>query len=103
MRYLKKFENFTPEYQKDDYVLLDVEKVRMNNGDLNDESLDDVYNVFSILSKIKSYYETDDYPYELIFPNGETAKVLSDEISRKLTPDEIDEFELKKSTMKYNL
>lgn len=123
MRYLKLFENLEqeyvkPKYNEGDYVLIDVSKISI---DLN-TSFDTMAKVFGknwIHNDqpvyIHNYENTNSkYPYEVLTykydfdtpmkyqPNNYTS-VSEDEIIRKLTPEEIEEFEAKKASVKYNL
>ena len=90
------------------YVLLDLEKIEDN--DINDCNLiedededENDYKPNDKLAKILKFDLELEYPYYIEFPNGKNIYVQDEEIFRNLTPDEIDEFETKKSSKKYNL
>lgn len=85
-------------YKKKDYVLIDVDEIKINNlkelvaGDPPDN-----------MAQIIRINIRDNYPYHVEFINGQTLQLRPIEILRKLTPSEIVEFESKKSAVKYNL
>jgi len=85
-------------YDKNDYVLIDSELVEKTNDDnlIAGEPPDE-------LGKIEKINNDDEYPYHILFFNNQKLQFRPEEIIRKLTPNEIVEYELKKSTIKYNL
>lgn len=116
MRYLKLFEmyeTFGGQYNVGDYILIDVSKVNTDwdimekvfgkNWRDNDQP---VY-IYKYEPKAKYCYDVLTYKYDFdtpmeYQPNNYTS-VSEDEIIRKLTLEEIEEFEAKKASVKYNL
>lgn len=113
MRYLKLFEmyeTFGGQYNVGDYILIDVSKVKTD--------IDDFERVFGsnneyISAYICQYVPSQKYCYGVRGYNYDDStesniyrsqtSVSEDEIIRKLTPEEIEEFEAKKASVKYNL
>ncbi len=96
MKYLKQFEDYFQEYNVGDYVLLNLDEVNKewkivdNNGNF---IIDDTAIIEAALI---------DY-YEIKFSDDDTLHVKEKCIKRLLTPEEINKFNLKKDTKKYNL
>lgn len=105
MKYIKQFENYE-KYQLDDYVLIDLEKIKYNN---------DYYNYPGIFKsksespfvKIIDVIKNNVMPYRVQFYDDYDYRVREEEIVRKLASEEIKEYELKKDQLitanKYNL
>ena len=132
MRYIKAYEfNFNPKewfkrqkYKPGDYVILfipkDLEKLEDMIKKLEEEI--ELLNIAKYkdvlimqLNKLnyfqKKVYEKryilivdcHDDIYEIETYNGQTGMITDDQIDRKMTPEEIKEFEFKKTANKYNL
>jgi len=116
MKYLKHFEsidtkldttNNIVDYKVGDYILLDVEKINKQNNILGistaiDESMAKITS-FVLDEFIKN---NEGYPYGIEFYNGKKQNVhyiKYEEILRKLNKSEIEEFDAKKDSLKYNL
>ena len=54
-------------------------------------------------TKLNNDEPTDEYFYHIEFHDGNEVNVREEEIIRLLTKDEIEEYEAKKSALKYNL
>ena len=94
----KLFEKVT--YKTGDYILIDVEEVKRNNEEnlVAGDVPDSMGKIFTIDRKMDK-----NYPYHVEFINNQILQLRPIEILRKLTPDEIAEYEAKKETIKYNL
>ena len=97
MKYLKFEEYRYYTYHIGDYILLDLEEMLDFDGGVNDSS---EYDSFGLIVEIEN---DDDMPYLINFYNSEEVFVREDEIIRKLTSEEIEEFELKKIAHIYNV
>ena len=100
MKHIKKYNE---KFKKGDYVLLDLEK--MNEYDKEDIAAGGHYvNPPDSLAIITLVYPgEDELEYAVKFYNDEYTNIRKIEIIRKLMPEEIDKFKLKKLTNKYNL
>lgn len=98
MKYLKKFEaQRTLKYKVGDYILLDMDKVRQENKEHGFIKVpDDVIGKIILISS--GYYP---YLYETYTTNTFMSRDF--EIIRKLTTEEISEYEIKKTAGNYNL
>ena len=99
MKYIKTYETKNIKYKIGDYVLLDKKIIE-------DEDLPDTYAL--IYNKFKGAHINGSYYfYDVKFPNSkgdhDGYEVEYSEIIRKLTPEEIQEYNIKKDSMKYNL
>jgi len=92
MKYLKTSEGFSNIYKKEDYVLLF--DVLYDNGVVPD-----------ILCKVIEYEpkNNENYPYEVEFYNGRKIRIGYYEIKRYLTPEEIEQYNIRQEQIKYNL
>ena len=92
MKHIKTFESefFKHNYRVDDYVLIKEHKI---------------YGIVSRYAKIiEDFAETEGTDgYEVEFTDGDIIYILDNFIERYLTPEEIKEYELEKSTNNYNL
>ena len=100
MKYIKTYEELEYKYKIGDYVLLDIDaivgkNIFNNNLDPKDIPKEDKGEI-SLINK-DLFYE-----YTVKLFNDECG-VDNDEIIRKLTPEEIEEYEIKKASLKYNL
>ena len=97
MKHIKKYENKYPssKYKVDDYVLVDLNKISGNPPDFTNTE-----GIKAKIFKINIYKE---YPYSIRYGNDELFAVDESEISRKLTLEEIEDYEIEMQTKKYNL
>jgi hypothetical protein len=102
MRFIKKFEYISDEYKINDYILLDMEQVNLENTDIGPTAKYPDDEVAQIIS-IAITYKKDDYPFYIKFYTDNRFYVKREEIARHLTVEEIKEFEKKKTAYKYNL
>ena len=102
MKYIKTFENIV-RYKIGDYVLLDMDEIIEHNKKIKNE--DDIPFKFSKIINMNSYLIS--FPYGVGYkPDEEDEEpcfVRKEEIIRKLSPEEIDEYEAIKNSKKYNL
>jgi len=103
MKYIKTYEENKkyPKYNVGDYVLLSIKKIDKNNikyGNDDPISIPD-----DSLAQIVGIDFNVDYPYTSKFYNNREFDLKPNEIIRLLTPEEIEEFEMKKEANKYNL
>jgi hypothetical protein len=94
----KIFEKVT--YKVNDYILIDVDEIKINNFKelVAGDPPDNMAKIINIDRKMDKYY-----PYHAEFIDKQVLQLRPVEILRKLTPDEIVEFEAKKRVSKYNL
>jgi hypothetical protein len=97
-------------YKTNDYVLLDVEKIRERvideMSDITLEEDDDDYEYVDILQKYARIFMTmsrDYTPIRVMFSDSNIYDVEEDEIIRFLNPDEIEEYNSQINAKKYNL
>lgn len=100
MKYIKKFEKIDKinQYEDGDYILLDIDEIRKNN-DITSSHYEPIDNMAYI-------YHSGEQMYAIEFYNGKDLEfnyIEENEIIRELTPEEIEEFKLKKATHKYGL
>jgi len=105
MKYLKKFEKIIY-YNVGDYVLLDLERIKENTmeefGSLESHTAKS-FLPDDLEGKIDYFHYQEDYPYGIKLYNDKLYDIKTNEISRLLTSEEIEEFETKKESFKYNL
>jgi len=94
MKYLKKYE------QKFEY---DITKFKKNDYIyINNKNCAELFPECQIIEVHRNYYDI-----EIFYENGDLINFILQpskiEILRKLTPKEIEEFEIKKESSKYNL
>lgn len=104
MKHIKSFENNFIEdniskYKKGDYVLLDLKKIKNSIS----KTFSDPYNFKDDKAIIKDFSSDSFYPYNIEFYDFDEDCVTEKEIKRLLTEKEIESFNLKRSTHKYNL
>lgn len=107
----KIFENTKLLYKKDDYVLLDLDQIEKNNKcenwfhimDMPDDNMAQIsdIDINNLLNRPANVVTK--LPYIVKFYNGEIFTTKDDEIIRKLTDDEIEEYETKKDAKNFNL
>lgn len=104
MKYIKKFEAIT-NYEVSDYILLDIDKIKDNNK--NASSYYEPIDNMAIITAVHNYQDAPLwYVYDIEFYNGKDLdfnSITDEEIKRKLTTEEIEKFNLKVKTNKYNL
>jgi len=101
MKYLKYFESEL-KYEIGDYILLNLDKIYSNNE--RDYNIEEEDQPDDSMAKIIGVDEDDDkFKFGIIFYTDREYRIREDEIERRLTPEEIEEFETKKSALKYNL
>lgn len=109
MKYLKTFEKKFQKklkYNVNDYILIDIDEILRKN---KEESIagsppDNLAKIEKILNDTPGKdREGDWFPYDIIFFNNQNITIRPEEIIRKLTDDEILEYESKKQGTKYNL
>ena len=100
MRYIKSFEKNSTLYNIDDYVLLDLQKIDDYNKSTKSSSIPIRDPFVKILQTIT---DDDVMPYRIEFYNDDYYRVKDQEIIRKLTPEEIENFETRRKAIKYNL
>jgi len=101
MKYLKEFEASDEKYTDGDYILLDLDKILIDNKEMD---LD--HNPIYDKALINDDCDDGEYPYSIEFYNGEDPEfryVSEEEIKRKLTPEEIEEFKMMSTANNYNL
>ena len=109
MKHLKKYESideFIDEliYKPGDYILLNIPKIKKNIEDYHSFNNISIKNIPSNKAKITKIINNDVYPYKIIFDTtNKSTSIEQDEIIRKLTPEEINDFKFKKNADKYNL
>lgn len=101
MKYIKLYEGFSKIFKKGDYVLLNTEEIIDNiiRHNQDPSSLKDKYAIVLIFEPKNN----DLYPYEVEFFDGNTIRLDYYEIERTLTTEEIEIFNTKKNSFKYNL
>ena len=104
----KIFENQTFEPTIGDYVLLDIDEMNKHNIGMNFNLSEQEYP--DNLGKLIDFNTPDNhssgdkiYFYHIEFHNGKEVYVRREEMIRFLTPDEIEEYEMKKEVIKYNI
>jgi len=99
MKHLKAFEStyWEQNYRIGDYVLLDLERIEEEGYNK------DVIKFIDNMGKIVKYEEDQSYEYTVEFYTNTTIPVREEEILRKLTPEEITEYKMKKDANKYNI
>jgi hypothetical protein len=109
MKYLKNFEKLHEnKYKVGDYILINIDFIKKHN--FYNTFYSDFTVPFGRITDV-DYILFNPYTVSIIYENapmpdrsGIDAMCLrDDEIIRHLTPDEIDEFESKKTALKYNL
>jgi len=90
-----------PIFNIEDYVLLDLDEMDKHNIEVK-FNLDN-HNYIDNMAKITRLNDAMYYLYHIEFYDGNQVNVREDEIIRLLTKDEIEEYETKKSALKYNL
>jgi len=114
MKYLKCFEDLSnSDYNKGDYVLLDLDKIRYNNNESGDVDVDEngdptPFDKYALINEITVELNNGQFLYNVIFYNynkeiNNSYGVQSDEIIRKLNSSEIEVFNRKKDALKYNI
>jgi hypothetical protein len=116
MKYIQTFESIFDKYKVGDYVLYKpitsdkptVLFLSRNNGYLDREEFVKIVKVEdeTFLNKIKYFpggTTRTRFKYKVQDPKGKTWIGLKGNLIRKLTPEEIEEFEMRKDTDKYNL
>jgi len=99
MKFIKKFEMYDEEqkYNVGDYILIDIDKINIYNKRHGYNDPDDDLAIIII-------YDThEELPYTIKFYNKSQYSIREDEIVRLLTPDEIEQFKIKRDIKKYNL
>ena len=96
MKYIKTFETNNNEYEKGDYIKLNIQNDVKN---FLESYVPDYYDIVKIV-RIEDYGH---FFYNVIFHNGYDFNVKKDEVVRLATQDEIDEYDTKKMVNKYNL
>ena len=95
MKYLKTFESNI--YSVGDYLLLNMPAIEEMNKEHNFVKMPDD-NIAKIITIASGYF-----PYLIETYTTNTFLVRSSEVIRKLTKNEISEYEIKKNAVKYNL
>ena len=107
MKYIKTYEKYEePKYKVGDYVLLDLDKVNSeylitdNDGNFTIPAL-----VLITKTPTKPDPTTANFNsyYEVEFYIGGYLDIREEYIKRLLTPEEIDEYKMKKDAIQYNL
>ena len=110
MKYLKSYETEQEQvykYNKGDYILLDLDQIKIGNDyedwcyELSDLGIikDQVIGTIGPLDYKYDHISN----YDVEFPNNDTWYIRENEILRKLTPNEIKEFEFRKDIKNFNL
>jgi hypothetical protein len=104
MKYIKKFES-TKNYQIGDYVLIDIESFKKNDILLSIKyGVNYDYPPLYEQAKIYMIIDSRNYaPYRVKFYDDRVIDIEKKYILRLLTSKEIEEYESKKASIKYNL
>lgn len=115
MNYVKTYEGFFTSYNVGDYVVLKTEIIGIRISIPDDsklqvkiieiDKLDKFTQKFSIIRKITELIPPRGKlkPYKGEFYNDVTIRFANTDVLRKMTKDEIEEYELKRTSKKYNL
>jgi len=95
MKYLKYFEN---NYEVGDFVIIDLNKISGNSPAMSIASDNDY-----MKAKIIKINNKQEYPYNIQYDGERRLTVDKNEILRKLTPEEIEEYKIEIQAKKYNL
>ena len=101
MKYIKMFEGFSEIFRKGDYVLLNTEEI-FDNLISKNENPSNIKDKYAIVLEFEPR-NNEGFPYKIEFYDGSTLRLNYYEIKRKMTPEEIEEFNTKKYSKKYNL
>jgi len=98
-------------YQVGDYVFLDVEAIK--SYDIAEGVKGEFYDSYAIICYVNTLFSHRDtltkgavidmHPYDVEYYNDRSTSLKESEIIRKMTPEEIDIFNLKKEAHKYNI
>ena len=106
MKYIKTYEKYnSSHYEKGDYVILNIDEINTNN-EIDGRTIvgEEPYKPINNMALVTKFnISNEDYPYIVKFYNDDQTNVGEDEILRKMTPEEILEFNIKKEGVKYNL
>jgi len=102
MKHLKTYEENEPYWSDSliigDYVLVDLSDVDYDYAIKNNVPIDDRQQPAEIREIID-----EEYGFRCIFKTGREFGVAENEIIRKLTPEEIEDYKITKTATKYNL
>lgn len=102
MKHLKTFENYDDEliYKPKDYIVLNSDEIDNTNKAYSFKN-----KTIDIFCKIKNIVRRQNYPfvYEVEFYNDTCLLIQNNEIERLMTTEEIEKFEMKKTTSKFNI
>jgi len=96
MKHLKAFENKKQKYNLNDYVFLDMKKLKENG--MSNNLID---SPFAMIDYVHD--DTMLYPYIVTTNRNKKIAINTNEIIRLMTPEEIEQYKLDNNIFKYNL
>ena len=104
MKYIKTYEEIELKYKDDDYILVDVDKIFKDTGNLKSDLGQEPAKIIKIdinLTTLDYHFRV--FPFLVQFSNGNYFNINYDEIIRDLTPEEIEDYETTLASKKFNL